>query len=271
MKYKKYHSKRLLGELQNCFKGSDSSSGQYNYVNIIKEAISNEEIFNNFRSDQRYGDILEHISDDLAREYYFKLREELSHKDIVSYCESVKNIGSPSLKYFEKDELNPTTLRYINVALDLKKKFPNGSFENIIELGAGFGGQALILDKIYKIKNYTFIDLPQVNKLIEKFINLHKYRFEAHFSEIEIFDSSLKYDLFLSNYAFSELPRNLQIEAANKIISKSNYGYMIVNNFNNLSFRYLSKKGYSKTIKNMSIHEEIPESYIFNKLLTFRS
>ena len=47
MKYKKYHSKRLLGELQNCFKGSDSSSGQYNYVNIIKEAISNEEIFNN--------------------------------------------------------------------------------------------------------------------------------------------------------------------------------------------------------------------------------
>ena len=63
----------------------------------------------------------------------------------------------------------------------------------------------------------------------------------------------------------------LKYSAANKIISKSNYGYMIVNNFNNLSFRYLSKKGYSKTIKNMSIHEEIPESYIFNKLLTFRS
>ena len=138
-------------------------------------------------------------------------------------------------------------------------------------MGAGFGGQSLILDKIYKINNYTFIDLPQVNQLIEKFINLHKYGFQTHFSEIEIFDSSLKYDLFLSNYAFSELPRNLQIEAANKIISKSNYGYMIVNNFNNLSFRYLSKKGYSKTIKNMSIHEEIPESYIFNKLLTFRS
>ena len=84
----------------------------------------------------------------------------------------MKNIGSPSLKYFEKDELNPTTLRYINVALDLKKKFPNGSFENIIELGAGFGGQALILDKIYKINNYTFIDLPQVNKLIKTLLNI---------------------------------------------------------------------------------------------------
>ena len=84
-----------------------------------------------------------------------------------------------------------------------------------------------------------FLDQP-VGELLDLtiifvFINLHKYRFEAHFSEIEIFDSSLKYDLFLSNYAFSELPRNLQIEAANKIISKSNYGYMIVNNFNNLS------------------------------------
>ena len=271
MKYKKYHLKRLLHELHNRFKGSDSSSSQYNYLNIIEEAISNEEVFNIFRSDQRYGDILEHISDDLAKEYYSKLREELSHKDIVSYCKSIKNIGSPSLKYFEKDELNPTTLRYINIALDLNKKFPDDSFKNIIELGAGFGGQALILDKIYKINNYTFIDLPQVNKLIKKFINLHKYGFKAHFSEIEIFTDNLKYDLFLSNYAFSELPRNLQIEAANKIISKSNCGYMIVNNFNNVSFRYLSKRGYSKFIKNLSIHEEIPESYIFNKLITYKN
>ena len=77
--------------------------------------------------------------------------------------------------------------------------------------------------------------------------------------------------MFISNYAFSELPKKLQITAIKNIISNTKYGYMIVNNFNSFSFRYLSKGQYANNLKNLEIFAEIPESYIFNKILTFKN
>ena len=78
------------------------------------------------------------------------------------------------------------------------------------------------------------------------------------------------FDLSISNYAFSELPKNLQKLALKKFINNSNNGYMLVNNFHDLSFRYLTKTGYQKNIlKEIKIEDEIPESYPFNKLLYF--
>tara|TARA_X000001036_G_C20679934_1_gene805529 strand:+ start:1104 stop:1919 length:816 start_codon:yes stop_codon:yes gene_type:complete len=270
MEYKKYHIKRLLRELQTNISGSDSSSNEYQYVNFVEAAINNQEVFNSFRNDSRYRDILEHVSDELGKKYYFNLREELSHKEIVDLCKSVKNVGSPQLSIFEDSELNPTTLRYINVGLDLRKKFSKSKFENIVEIGAGYGGQALILDNFFEIKKYTFIDLPQVNQLIKKFLSYHQPKFNYLFSEITSYKNKEKYDLFISNYAFSELPKKLQITAIKNIVSYTEYGYMIVNNFNDLSFRYLNKAQYSTYLKDLKIFNEIPESYIFNKVLTFK-
>jgi len=271
MEYKRYHLNRLFNELKNRLEESDSSSSHYGYVDFIERCIQDEEIFKTFRGESAYKDILEHINDDLSQKYYFSLREKLTHKEIVSLCKVIKNIGNPYQMKFGKSSLNPTTLRYINVALDLKKKFPNKDFKKIVELGAGFGGQALILREFYNIENYHFIDLPQVNQLIQKFILLHKPSFEYSFSQIETFKESQNYDLFLSNYAFSELPKKLQIKSIKNVTSKVKSGYMIVNNFSDISFRYLSKKGYNKYFKNLQIHPEIPESYIFNKILLFEN
>ena len=271
MKYKKYHFKRLLKEFKNSLKGSDSSLDEYEYIEVVERAVIDETTFKIFRSIPGYRDILEHINDDLSKKYYFKLREELSHKEIIDLSKLIKNIGNPPLKKFEKNELNPTTLRYINVALDLRNKFNNCNFKNFVELGCGFGGQALILDKFYNINNYTFIDLPQVNSLIKKFVNLHCPNFEYSFSNIETFNKNKEYDLFLSNYAFSELPKHLQLETIKSVISCANYGYMIVNNFNKISIRYLSQNGYHKHLNNLKIFPEIPESYILNKTLVFEN
>tara|TARA_B100000900_G_scaffold416277_1_gene450955 strand:- start:31940 stop:32755 length:816 start_codon:yes stop_codon:yes gene_type:complete len=271
MKYKKYHLKRIFKEIKNIYKDSDSSSAEYDYLNIVQEAIDNESSFDTFRSDKRYQDILEHINEDLAKNYYFKLREELSHKEILNLCNSIQLIGSPLLIKFRDDLLNPTSLRYINVALDLKNKFSGNNFENFIELGAGFGGQALILNQFYKIKSYTFVDLPQVNELIKKFLNLHNPNFDFNFATIDTYERCDKYDLFLSNYAYSELPKRLQINVASKIIKDTKYGYMIVNNYNSYSIRYLSRRGYEKYLNNLCVFNEIPESYIFNKILTFKN
>ena len=100
-------------------------------------------------------------------------------------------------------------------------------------------------------------------------VKISYINFESHFATIDTINSNNNYDLIISNYAFSELPKNMQLDAINKIINKSKRGYMLVNNFHKISFRYLSQNGYSKNIKNLKVHEEIPNSYLFNKLLTF--
>ena len=271
MQYKKYHFNRLLKEFKNRLKGSDSSLEEYKYLDIVEQAVKDEATFKIFRSIPGYKDILEHINDQLAEKYYINLREKLSHKEIVDISKLVKNIGNPQLKKFDKDELNPTVLRYINVALDLRSKFREYEFKNFVELGCGFGGQALILDKFYKIDNYTFVDLPQVNMLIKKFLDLHNPNFKYSLSTIETFDKNKGYDLFLSNYAFSELPKNLQLKTIHSIVSKVNYGYMTVNNFNKVSIRYLNINGYQNYLNNLEIFSEKPESYIFNKILIFKN
>ena len=54
-------------------------------------------------------------------------------------------------------------------------------------------------------------DLPKVNKLIERYLNSHllKGSYKTTTLNQEI---SEKYDLVISNYAFSELPKSLQIK-----------------------------------------------------------
>ena len=78
-----------------------------------------------------------------------------------------------------------------------------------------------------------------------------------------------------SIYAFSELPRNLQNLALNKIINKSRSGYMIVNSHNLEKDFFLKKYNFytidelKEIIPNLIVLEENPQSHKNNKLLTF--
>mgnify|MGYP001157103995 FL=1 len=269
MNYKKFHLRRLKNELLNSNSSSDSSSSDYKYLDVVRSAINNPEVYEKFRSNPGYKDILEHVDESLAQKYYENINKKLTHDKILHYCTAIKNIGNPELISINGDLFNPTTLRYINVALDIKQKFPTSNFNNIIEIGAGYGGQSLILDKFFKIKKYNFIDLPEVNLLIEKFINSHNVNFKSEFATLDSLQNNNSFDLVISNYAFSELPKKIQLVAISKIIQKSQRGYMIVNNFHKISFRYMTQAGYIRNIKNLEIDEEIPNSYLFNKLLTF--
>lgn len=268
MKYKKFHLKRLLNELKTDNYLSESSLNK-NYLNFVREANLNQEVYDSFRNSQKYKEVLEHVGPNLANNYYKNIREFLTHEQVTEFSKAINNTGNPQTITINDTEFNPTTLRYINVALDIKNKFSIDSFENIIEVGAGYGGQALILDKFFKIKNYTFVDLDDVNTLIKKFLAGHSTKFSSKFYTIESLGTSQKYDLLISNYAFSELPKKLQKIVVQKGINLSTRGYMLVNHFYTLSFRYMTIRNYKKSINNLKTFEEVPQSGIFNKLLIF--
>lgn len=268
MKYKKFHLKRLFNELKTNKYLSQSSLNK-NYLNFVREANLNQEVYHSFRNSQKYKEILEHVGPNLANDYYKNIREYLTHEQVIEFSKAINNTGNPEIITINDTEFNPTTLRYINVALDIKKKFSIDCFENIIEVGAGYGGQALVLDKFFEIKNYTFVDLDDVNKLIKKFLAGHNTNFTSKFYTIESLGTSQKYDLIISNYSFSELPKKLQKIVVQKGINLSTRGYMLVNHFYTLSFRYMTVRNYKKSINNLEILEEVPKSAKFNKLLIF--
>ena len=101
-------------------------------------------------------------------------------RDNADFLKKINNlkqndkIGEPNKYYYPnlKIKISPTTLRYIKVASDLKRIFGDLNF-NIVEIGCGYGGQFLILSKIFNIKSYLLIDLPIVNLLINKYLKYY--------------------------------------------------------------------------------------------------
>ena len=86
----------------------------------------------------------------------------------------------------------------------------------------------------------------------------------------ELDENYLEFDFVMSNYAFSEMPKNLQIQYFKKIISKSKNGYMIMNSGVEGKFceiDNLSQQDLLKMIKGSKIYKENPLTYEKNYLI----
>ena len=258
-------------------KNKSVASLDKNYLNLCKNAASNDDIFQNFRNLKEYKNILEHVDRDLAVKYLENIKNisDLSNKDIFKVCNLLSNVGNPELVQLIEGEnpVSTTSLRYLNVALDIKTKFNQNTFNHIVEIGPGYGGQSIILQEFFNIDKYTYIDLPDVNKLIEKFINSHKINFMTEHKTLnDDFDDN-NYDLVISNYAFSELDYKLQSFSINNIINKSKYCYMIINsdafkqNEKYKKFRFMNRNELLNKINNSYIDIEIPLTADDNYLL----
>ena len=114
--------------------------------------------------------------------------------------------------------VSTTSLRYLNVALQIKNEFNQNSFKKVIEIGPSYGGQSIILQEFFDIRKYIYIDLPAVNKLINKFIKANKVNFLYELKTLEqiFIEEEENYDLIISNYAFSELNAELQKQSIDK-------------------------------------------------------
>ena len=163
------------------------------------------------------------------------------------------SIGAPAqYKFRSFPKCSPSLLRYISVYLEMKEYF--GSLSNLIitEIGVGYGGQAVTISHFDKPLAYYLYDLPEVLGLAQKFISTQKIPLNqiAHDGRNPI---TVKSDLVISNYAFSELERSLQLQYLQNILLKSSMGYMT---WNNLSFKSLGGLSVDE------IKEAIPGSQI---------
>lgn len=192
------------------------------YVEFCSKAISDDKEFSNFKRNPDYQQILEHVSENLGR-YYFSL---VKNEDFSKYKDE---IGNPIKYNYNGKLLSPTTIRYVSIGREIGRNFNSLDGLRVAEIGIGYGGQYLVLDKMFKMKKYTMIDLPVVCKLSEKYISNYKTNSEYEVGVLD--DIEGEFDFIISNYAFSELIREKQNKYMDKIIKNTPKGFMILNSF----------------------------------------
>jgi putative sugar O-methyltransferase len=254
--------------------GIHSDSQVTFYEQSVSAIISSNREFKRFRRIYDYREILEHVDYNLGKKYLDTIltRNPRSINDITNF----KNndlVGRPRTYYFKGvGQISPTTLRYIAVAMDLQEKFGRLNFPRIVEIGAGYGGQAAILQTLQTYEQYFIYDLPDVQKLIRQYSSLIK---TTNLEYPDINNSKPQYfDLVISNYAFSELPRDIQNQYLEKVILKSNNGYMLMNsgkeNRTGRSDGKITLQELREMIPNLEEYPELPLTSPDNYLLVWR-
>jgi putative sugar O-methyltransferase len=250
-----------------------SISDTSRYRDVCRMAYEDDNLFEGFKSDDIYKEILEHTSPEQGKKYYDEIEKfnpHLLEDDNIE--KAIKNdmIGNPIKVFYENLYISPSTLRYLKVVSDLINLY--GSLDNmdIVEIGVGYGGQALIICNFFNIKSYTLVDIDEVLKLSEKYLEYHDPETELKFyNQFQLPDK--EYDLVISNYAFSECTKQTQDIYTKKILNMSKRGYMTNNNISHIFGvdSYDAKSLMEKINKQVTINQEIPLTHKDNYLLTW--
>ena len=245
-----------------------SISDYDSYRQICLDASQNDEVFNNFKRNPTYTTILEHASTQQGEGYLqYILKSDLDLSYIDKFKENDSQGNASLNKYKEPFGLiSPSTLRYIKVLTELKNLFGSLDDFSICEIGVGYGGQSKIIMDYFKIKEYNFVDLPEPLKLTERYLNKFNYKNLNYYTSDTLPEK--KYDLIISNYAFTECVRSIQDIYVDKIINNSKRGYITCNHISNLfEIDSYSKEELSKLSKDCKEKPEEPITFNNNYIL----
>ena len=239
---------------------SGSDSGYY--IRAVRGFLLNEKKYSSFKRDPIYNSVLEHVSQENGRNYLDIISDQTPELlDLIASFKENDALGNPRVFPYDLiGEISPTTLRYIKVASDLKKIFGDINGFDIAEIGVGYGGQYLIIDKIWKLGVYILFDLDPVLDLSKKYLESHVMRSTYITFTLNRYAGIEELDLVISNYAFSELPKIIQERYIDKVLIKSKRGYMTMNSGSSADkFRHENRM----TIETLGTHlpnlEIIPE------------
>lgn len=248
-----------------------SLSDNKKYPLLCYIASKDENTFRNFKLNRIYRDILEHVTQQQGQEYLDIIGKFFTLDD---WHEFMKNdlYGEPLRFTYdiagEKITISPTTIRYAKVLKDILENFNTGEIKSIAEIGAGYGGQCRLIRTKIPEAGYTLFDLPEVLGLDEKFLS----KFENCRENIRYVDGGHiyiedEYDLVISNYAFSELRREIQDMYLEKVILKSKRGYITWNCLSQNVFGGYSVNELLKVIPGSSRIEEKPLTHPDNCII----
>lgn len=210
-------------------KTSVSDDGRY--PPLCARAAEDDEVFAHFKRQKVYQRILEHPYKEMGWIYLAAIVQD--HSMLVSFLDRFREndvLGDPvTFDYGYYGRFSPTTLRYIEVLGQLVDTFDFLTDMDIVEIGAGYGGQAFMIDRYCRFRSYTIIDLAPCLSLARKYLYLHRVPDVRFWTAADI-PGWVGFDLVISNFAFSECARSIQEFYLERILKKSSCGYLTCNN-----------------------------------------
>jgi hypothetical protein len=261
----RFRNSKGLWEIDNSYTlmGQGTSISDSNifpdYAATFDLVASDEMYFKKFRRAITIIGVVDLVSIDQGFEYIREVEKIDSWKRTYkSAIEAVDSIGNPrTFKFGQYGTFSPTLIRYLKVHLDLTRLFGDLSLLSVSEIGIGFGGQASLMNKLGGYKPYDFFDLPPVLRLAQRFLEatgtLRLNQFHDGRNPVAI-----ESDLVISNYAFSELSREIQKAYLDRVILKAERGYITWNNLSAAELDGFSIAELVRMIPNSEIMEESP-------------
>jgi putative sugar O-methyltransferase len=235
---------------------STSLSDNQAYPQVCIDASNNYKLFNNFRGNLIYNQILEHVSENQGKEYLDIISNDQDILGAINNFKPNDEYGNPRMyEYSGIGVISPSTLRYIKVLADLKKHFQTLNNFSICEIGVGYGGQCRVINAYYRPSEYCLVDIQPALALAQRYLDNYAIHSVLTYKTMNGL-SQRDYDLVLSNYAFTELPRAIQDIYLNKVILRSKRGYITYNEITPLEFN---------SYKLAELIEMIPGSRIFKE------
>ena len=238
-----------------------SISDYKEYKEICLNASIDDEVFTHFRRNHNYTPILEHTSYDLGKGYIEWLTQNNFDVNQIEKIKLNDLQGGAILEQYDEPfgQICPSTLRYTKVMHELELMFGAFDGKNIIEIGVGYGGQCKIINDISKPASYTLVDLPEALALSKRYLSDSNFTNINYLTQDQL-STDKEYDLVISNYAFSECDKSIQIGYVNDVLKKSESGYITFNTISHLfTIDSLSKDEF-QTLMNCSEKGENPAS-----------
>jgi|21_taG_2_1085346.scaffolds.fasta_scaffold02602_8 hypothetical protein len=225
------------------------------YSDACYKAATEEAAFSSFKNNPKYTYELEHTSVDLGHNYiklakqeFPEVLEKIIWKQVYAndfFGGTIKH-RYPELSEYcgEYCKFSPTTIGYLYLSIRMCKELLKREVDNkgldVVELGAGYGGQAYMFCIVamimgIKVNSYSLVDLYHANLLQEKYLkslgldNVVKLNFLSGKDYDEYKDKVGNVDFVISNYALSEFSIDWGERYLETFIKKSKFGFFQFN------------------------------------------
>lgn len=249
-------------------KNPKSLSELDDYLTLCVLAAENDEYFKKFRSCRSYRAILENVDGAAGGKLLSVIQSYgKSGEDFLNLWHT--EIGKPYTYHISGlGRISPTELRYSKIICELENLFGELNGFRVTEIGVGFGGQGGQILNTFNLAEYEFIDLAEPLQLVKRYLKEIKAPGKVQLTASDsVMDK--KRDLVISNYAYSELKIEVQEEYFEKVVSRSDRGFVIYNHITPESYRTLTADEFAARIQGAEIFSERPLSHPGNVLVVW--
>ena len=213
------------------------------YIKCIELELNKKPSEWSFKRNNNYRVILEHCNYNHGMQYLTEIKNRYTNlfndnkNFIIELCKKNDLYGNTIKNDFKNfTTCSASNFRYILHSLLILDYIKENNLNNIdfIEIGGGYGGLCFFIFNLAKlfdisINSFTIFDLLQCSLLQDKYLKALNIN-NVKCYQINNFNNLKVNSFLISNYAFSEISKELQTQYIDKIINPyTNHGFLAWN------------------------------------------